>query len=445
MNDNRTFKFFTWFLIVVILCYLAFAGLGPVNARIIKGANDLRTGIDIRGGISAVMVPDYDKVGGSQGRDIAGDLATSAAIIEDRLDAQGIFDKSINIDATNGRIIIDIPWAQNEAEFNPRKALDELGETGRLTFREVLPEDEGKSNDQISAAGKEYLSGEDVANASYSSAGNGYYNVDLEFKSSGVEKFSNATKELTGRYMGIFIDDQCISAPYVSKQISQSKAIIEGTFTMQEAKSLGDKIRFGALPVPLKADTVDSISAQLGQGAAEVAVTAGFVAFIAVCLLMILYYRWPGVIATLALATLAALTILFMSNLGFSITLPGIGGIILSIGMGVDANVIIYERIKEELKAGKTLRAAIDTGFKRAFVSIVDSNITTLIVAVVLTIMGTGAVKGFGITLGLGVLISFFTCITVTKSLLASSTVFGFTRNKWMFGVREVKDGGVKA
>lgn len=441
MKDNRAFKFFAMLVVIAILCFLAFLGLGPEDGRIIKGAGEIRTGIDIRGGISAIMVPDYPEE--TEGRNVAEDLASARSIMELRLDAQGIFDKNINVDATNNRIIIDIPWAQNETNFDPRAAIDELGSTGRLTFREVSYEDAMLPLEQIPATGSIILDGEDLKTASQSQhPQTGFYNVDLELKDSGVEKFAEATGRMIGQFIGIFIDDECISAPRVNTRINTSQFYIEGNFSLEEAKALADKIRFGALPVPLKPVSVDAISAQLGQGALDVAVKAGIVAFVLICLFMISYYRLPGLLASLALLALVSLQILFLSNTGISLTLPGIGGIILSMGMGVDANVIIFERIKEELRSGRTLRASIESGFKRAFVAIMDSNVTTIIVAVVLFIMGTGPVKGFGVTLGLGVVLSFITAVTITKALIKNITAFGFARNRKLYGVKE---GGAEA
>ena len=446
MNDNRAFKFFAMFIVIVILCYLAFMGLGPMNAKIIKGANDIRTGIDIRGGISAIMVPKYPE--GTQGHNVAADLASARSIIELRLDAQGVFDKTITVDTTNNRLIIDIPLSQSASASDPRATLNDLGSTGQLTFREVSDADAALPISEIKPTGVEILTGKEVTSASQSLASTGYYNVDLAINNDGVTKFTAATTRLVNHFIGIFIDQTCISAPRVNSVIASNTFIIEGDFSLEEAKALADKIRFGALPVPLETVSVNSISAQLGQGALDITIMAGIIAFIAICLFMILYYRLPGVIASIALAALVSLEILFLANTGVSITLPGIGGIILSLGMGVDANVIIYERIKEELRLGKTLRAAIDTGFKRAFVAIFDSNITTVIVAVVLFILGTSAVKGFGLTLGLGVVLSFLTAVSITKLLIKSVTIFEFARNKWLFGVKDVKDakiGGAKA
>lgn len=438
MNDNRTFKLFLILLVIAAICTVAYTGLGPANARIIKGVNELRTGIDIRGGISAIMVPVYPN--GSEGRNISEDLSSARRIIEARLDAQGIYDKTITVDATNNRLIIDIPWAQNETEFDPRKALDELGSTGALTFQEVNDEDMYKDASELVPSGKIVLTGEDVETASSFQTDTGAYNILLKLKSSGVEKFSEATARLVGKRIAIFMDDICLSAPTVNERITTSEAVISGRFTYDTAKALADKIRFGALPTKLEPVKVDSISAQLGRGALEVAVKAGIVSFILVCLYMILLYRLPGVVSVFALSGLLALQILVLANFNISVTLPGIGGIILSIGMSVDGNVIIFERIKEELQAGKTLRSAIESGFKRAFVAILDSNVTTIITAVILYILGTGPVKGFGVTLLFGTLFSFLSVITASKTMLRGVSAIGIFKNKWLYGV----NGGVK-
>ncbi len=438
MNDNRTFKLFAVVLVIAIICVLAFTGLGPANSRIVKGVNEVRTGIDIRGGISAILEPVYPN--GSQGRNIADDLASSQKIIEARLDAQGIYDKSINIDSTNNRLVIDIPWATNETVFDPRKSLDELGSTGALTFQEVNDEDMYKDASELTPSGKIVLNGEDVETASSYQNQNGAYQILLKLKPSGVDKFSEATGRLVGKRIAIFMDQICLSAPSVDERITTSEATITGRFTYDSAKSLADKIRFGALPAKLEPVKVDSISAQLGQGALEVAVKAGIVAFILVCAYMIFYYRLPGLVASIALASLLALQILTLSNFNISLTLPGIGGIILSIGMSIDNNVVTNERIKEELRAGKSLRAALDTGFKRAFVAILDSNVTTIITAVILYIMGSGPVRGFGVTLFFGTIFSFFSTVTASKMILQGLSAFSFSKNKWLFGL----NGGKK-
>ncbi|MCX7772458.1 MAG: protein translocase subunit SecD, partial [Clostridia bacterium] len=319
MNDNRTFRLFALILVIALLCLVAYTGIGPVNSRIIKGANDVRTGTDIRGGISAVMQPVYPN--GTQGRNVSEDLASARSIIEKRLDAQRGFDKTITIDSTNNRLVIDIPWAQNEKEYNPRKALAELGGTGELTFQEVKPEEAGLEESQLTPSGKIVLTGQDVETASSYQDQDGTYRVLLKFKASGVDKFSEATGRLVNQKIAIFMDQICLSAPNVEQRITSNEATIYGHFTYESAKALADRIRFGALPCKLEPVSVDSISAQLGQGALNIALTAGLVSFILVCLFMILYYRLPGLLSCLAVSLLVALTVLVLANFNISLTL----------------------------------------------------------------------------------------------------------------------------
>jgi len=262
------------------------------------------------------------------------------------------------------------------------------------------------------------------------------YSVYLTLSQSGQTKFAEATGRLINKRIAIFMDDLMISAPTVNTRIDSANARITGNFTMEEAKALADKIRSGALPCKLETVSVDSISPTLGKGALDITLIAGIVAFIAVVLFMIIFYRLPGLIAGIAVVGMASVQILLLSNLNVSLTLPGIAGIILSIGMGVDANIIISERIREELQAGKTFRSAIDAGFKRAFAAVFDSNITTVIAAVVLYLMGTGPIRGFGITLGLGVAVSFLSAITASRLMLQGVVGFEFARKKWLYRVK---------
>ena len=263
--------------------------------------------------------------------------------------------------------------------------------------------------------------------------------VVLELDDEGAKLFRDATEKYLGKPIAIFMDDQFISAPVVSDIIPSGRATISGQRDAVEAGELANIIESGALPFRLEAASVDSISPLLGQGAFDVAKTAGIVSFLLVCLFMVLYYRLPGILSDIALLALVSLQVLVLSWFGISLTLPGIGGIILSVGMGVDANIIIFERIKEELKAGKTLRAAIDVGFKRAFTAVIDSNVTTLITAVVLYLMGSGPIMGFAMTLGIGVSLSFLTAVTASRLMLSSIVDFGFAKNKWLYGVKESK------
>ncbi len=434
MNDKKTWKLFLVLTLIALMTVIAFIGVGPAAKRIVNGASDVRTGIDIRGGINAIMVPVYPE--GAVAPDVTQDLNTARAILEARLDNKGIYDKNISIDTTNQRIILEIPWAQNETNYDPQAALKELGSTAKLTFQEV---DEAKLNDKGDPLPTNIIimDGSEVTDASSGLENETHnYSVYLTLSKTGQEKFSEATGRLIGKRIAIFMDDVNISAPNVQTKIDSANARITGNFTMEEAKSLADKIRSGALPCKLETVSVDSISPTLGKGALEITLLAGLIAYLAVVIFMIAFYRLPGLVAGIAVTGMAAAQVLLLANLNISLTLPGIAGIILSIGMGVDANIVITERIREELQVGKTYRSAIDSGFKRAFAAVFDSNITTVIAGVVLIILGTGSIKGFGITLTLGVLVSFLSSLTATRLMLQGLIGFEFARKKWLYRVK---------
>lgn len=425
----RNYSILKLVAVIIVIAVCAFLAFNEVKN------DNIRTGIDIRGGVYAILEPDIDKSSLSA-EEVDKGLESAKTILGKRLDARNIFDRSINIDSVNDRIIIEIPWAAGETNFNPQDQLNELGKTALLTFQEV---DKSKvdENGNYLPTGKIVLQGTQVKDA-YAAAyqEKGEWVVVLDLDESGVASFAEATGRLVGEPIAIFMDDQLISAPVVSQKIEGGNAIITGQADATEAAELAATIRSGALPFRLVATKVDSISPQLGTGAMNVAVKAGIIGFFLICLFMLLVYRLPGLIASISLFALAVLTILSVAWTKISVTLPGIGGIILAIGMGVDANCVIYERIKEELREGKTLKAAIDQGFHRAFTAVLDSNVTTIITAVVLYALGSGPIKGFAMTLGIGVAISFLTAVTATKLMLQGVAGVGIFKNKWLYGVK---------
>lgn len=426
MRKNSILKLFVVIIVIIACTFLTF--------REVKN-NKIRTGIDIRGGVSAVLEPDIEK-GSLSSEELGKGLSSAKTILEKRLDGRGIFDRSINIDSINGRITVEIPWAAGETDFNPQKTINELGRTALLTFQEV-DEDKIDENGYFLPTGRIVLQGTQVKDANPARhPDTGEWIVVLDLDPSGTESFAEATGRLKGKRIAIFMDDQYISAPLVKDRIEGGSAIITGQADAVEAGNLAATIRSGSLPFRLVAVKVDSISPQLGTGAMNVAITAGITGFILVCLFMLIYYRLPGLIANIALFGLIMIQLLVISWTGISITLPGIGGIILAIGMGVDANVIIFERMKEELRDGKTLRASVDQGFNRAFAAVLDSNVTTLITAAVLYFLGSGPIKGFATTLGLGVILSFLTAVTASKIMLQAVTGVEFAKNKWLYGVK---------
>ncbi len=439
MKGRNGLKLFLVFALIAVMAFICFAGslFGLIK---IPGVNDITPGIDINGGIDAMLYA-VTEDGKKPTQD---DLDTAKIIIGKRLDKAGILDRNLSTDVNSGRVIIQIPWAAGETDFNPDKTLAKIGETALLTFQEVDADKVDSNNDPL-PTGRIVLQGTDVVNAVPIIDQQGNIMVDLDLNDNGVNAFSEATKRLIGQPIAIFMDDQFISAPVVQSHIPNGNAVItlgakeDKDAMIAEAKELADTIRSGALPFKLEAKQVNAISPLLGKGALDITVRAFIVAFLLICIFMIIYYRLPGLIASIALFSLAVMSLNIISWLGITLTLPGLAGIVLSVGMGVDANVIIFERIKEELRSGKTLKAAVDLGFKRALAAIIDGNVTTIIVAVILYIFGTGAMISFAYTLFFGVLISFFTALTLTKTMLVAVGDFSFTRKLWLYGVKEVQ------
>ncbi|HBN82398.1 MAG TPA: protein translocase subunit SecD, partial [Clostridiales bacterium] len=255
-----------------------------------------------------------------------------------------------------------------------------------------------------------------------------------DMTSEGAQKFAEATARMRQQKIAIFLDDVLITAPEVNDTITDGQAYITGSFDAKGAADLAATIRSGALPFKLIPKEINSITPTLGESALKISIQAGIIAFILIFLFMTIYYRLPGLMAAIALLFLVTSLLVVMATAGITLTLPGIAGIILTMGMGVDANVIINERIKEELTAGKTLKASIEGGFKRAFTSILDGNVTTLITAVVLYVMGTGVIKGFAVTLTYGIVLSFISSVVMSKALIVNVSKMKFSKDRRLYG-----------
>lgn len=412
-------KKYTFFIIVAIIIGLLI--LAVFGAPHVKGAKEMRFGIDIRGGVEAIYEPvDLDRVATSD------ELNAARSVIETRLDNKNILDREVTIDKKNGRIIVRFPWKSDEAEFNPEKAISELGETARLTFRD--------SEGNILIEGKDVKTSRAVMDQKTNQ-----YMVSLVFNEEGSKLFEEATAKLIGQQLFIFMDETYISSPTVNEKISGGEAVINGTFTIDEAQDLAEKISSGALPFSMTATSHNTISPSLGSGALKVMVMAGITAFALICLFMLVFYRLPGFISCIALTLQLAVQILALSVPQFTLTLPGIAGIILSLGMGVDANVIINERIGEELRSGKSLPLALKSGYSRAFASVFDGNITTAIVAIILMALGSGTMLSFGYTLLVGIVLNFVAGIYTTHKLLLSLINFKAFRNMKLYHLPKVR------
>ncbi|HNX29075.1 MAG TPA: protein translocase subunit SecD [Syntrophomonadaceae bacterium] len=415
MNSKRVF--FVTVLITAALFCIAVFGIKIGNFEI-KGADQMRYGIDIRGGVEATYEPkDLGRV------PTENELEAARAIIETRMDAKNITDRDVTVDKSNGKVIVRFPWKSDEADFDPQKAVSELGETARLTFRD--PD------------GNVILEGTDVTkSAAQLSPQDGKPVVTLELSGEGAEKFAQATGRLIGQTIDIYMDETLIRSPIVGSKITGGNAEITNLESVEDATALSNKINSGSLPFSLTVKNCNIISPALGSNALAVMVMAGKVAFVLVCLFMLLYYRLPGLVACIALVLQVTGQLLALSVPQFTLTLPGIAGLILSVGMGVDANIIVSERIKEELNTGKTLLRAIDTGFERAFSAVLDGNITVIIIAVILVIFGSGSMLSFGYTLVCGVIMNFIAGVTASRLMIRSLGNFKIFRKPEYFGAR---------
>lgn len=449
--------FFIVLLCILGLGFLTFAGIhtqyGDIKTTYIKGADEIRWGIDIQGGVNATFEP-------ADGYDASKtEMDAAKAVIEQRLVSLNITDSEVYVDYSKKRVMVSFPWQAGEENFDPEAAVSELGETAVLKFRKGTEAD-----------GEEVLSGTDVKKAEAQQYQNPdtnqiEYVVSLELNAEGKTKFSEATAELAGNgQISIWMDEDQISAPSVQSAITDGKAQITGNFTYDSAKALADKINAGSLPFKLETTSTNIISATLGEGARNAMLIAGVIAFVIVAIYMIIIYKLPGFVAAIALigqvvGSIACISGFFGNIDSFTLTIPGIAGIILAIGMGVDANVITAERIKEELRNGKTLNGAIEQGYKRAWSAVFDGNITVVFVAVILmgafgpvdSVFGTllkpvffmfgaataGTIYSLGYTLLVGIILNFVFGIFCSRLMLSSLSKFKCFKSRKFYGVPE--------
>ena len=403
--------FFIVLLIAILMVYTALFGItipmgdSPLE---IKGAPDMRYGIDIRGGVKAAFQPD-----GLDRKPTSDELEAARAIINTRLDQQNVMDRDVTIDKDNGYVLVNFPWKADEKDFDPEAAIKELGQTAQLTFQDE--------------AGNVLLDGSHVRKAApaVDQSSNSYV-VSLSFDEEGTKLFADATGKLLGKLISIYMDDTCIETATVQAHITGGEAQITNMKSYDQAKDIADKINSGALPFSMVTKNYSTISPSLGAGALNVMVKAGFIAFVIICIFLILYYRTCGVVACIALSIQVAGQILALSIPQMSLTLNGIAGIILSIGMGVDANVIASERISEEIKSGKSVASAITSGFSNSFASVFDGNITVLIVAFILMAMGSGTLASFAYSLFTGIVFNFIAGVTASRLMVGSLSSYKF-------------------
>lgn len=455
--------FFIVALLLLAFTFTAIFGVAYYNGdnrnTVLKGVGDIRWGIDISGGVEATFKPanDYDATDK--------ELDAAKAIIETRMVSQGITDYELYADSNNDRIIVRFPWKANEKDFDAVTAIEEISSTAKLTFRP------GKSyktasvdadgnpiyltptgdTEEVLMTGK--MVDDAQAKVQQNNDGTTEYVVELKLTDKGKSTFEDITTTYKGQTVSIWMDDQMISYPTVNDVISDGTAIISGSFTAQSSQALAKKIKAGALPFQLETVTYGNISPTLGSNSLDAMKVAAIIAFIIIAIIMIAFYRLPGFIAVISLLgqmglSVAAISGYFPALPSFTMTLPGIAGLILSIGMGVDCNVITAERIKEELRGGRTLDGALDKGTKNSLAAIIDGNMTVVIVSIILMLVfgptnilsfifgesTTGTIYSFGYTLLVGVLSNFIMGVFFSRVMLRSIAGFKPLRKNWLYG-----------
>jgi protein-export SecD/SecF family membrane protein len=396
--------------LLILWSYLGAYGITLGNYRIKPFGEMIKRGLDLQGGISVWTEIQDENVDPNE-------LDRTIEMLSLRVNSMGVSETTVQREGSK-RIRIDFP-----GQFESQSLIDKITKTGELKF--VDPD-----NNTI-------LTGKDVKDASATIDDKGQPMISLELNDSGKKKFADATQKFLGKSIAIYLDEQMLTNPTVQAVITDGKAVITGNKSFEEANVQANLIKSGALPVTLKTVQVKTVGATLGASALPKSLMAGALGIGLAFLFMMAYYRLPGLVANLALTVFVLLNLLVFAGIGVTMTLSGIAGFLLSVGMALDANMLIFERIKEELKAGKSIKSSIEAGFHRALSSILDSNITTIIAGIVLYYLGSGTVRGFALTLIIGIIVSMFTAITVTRLLMKSAVNAGLLSKLWHFGVKK--------
>lgn len=430
-------------LVLVLIAAFAFVAARGIGGAHRGSAKNIRLGLDLEGGVSvtyqAYKTDSTGKRTGEQPTDK--DMADTIYKMQKRVETLESTEAAVYQEGSD-RVTIDIPGASDSEEV-----LKELGKAGALYFilySDLKTEKGGTPNEGdkvVYDKSKVLLTGDMIGEATSGSrqqegTGKTEYGVSIKFAGKGIKKFAKITGEHVGEQLAIVYDEKLVSAPNLKEEISGGECWISGSFTSESAEQLASTVRIGALPLELENIHGNVVGATLGSQALKSSLFAGVVGLILVIIFMIVMYRISGVAASIALIFYVGAMLLSLNGLNVTLTLPGIAGIILSIGMAVDANCIIFTRIREELATGKTVASAIDNGFSKAMSAIIDGNVTTLIAALVLYLKGSGTVKGFAMTLGIGIVLSMFTALFITKLLMKAFCALGMT-NTSMYGVQK--------
>ena len=400
--------------------------LGVFLTFIYPLANSIKQGLDLQGGTHIVLeaedTPDAPVTEDSLNR--------AVSIVERRINEMGLTEPLVQKEGAR-RIIVELP-----GEKNPEKAIETIGKTAVMEFKDE--------------SGATRLTGKDLKTAKEQIENGNQNVVAIEFTDEGADKFADLTAANVGHKIAILLDGEVLTAPVVNEPITGGKAVITGSRTLEEAKNLAILLRSGALPVKLKVMEVRTIGPSLGQDSKIKSEKAFAIGIVLIMIFLVVVYRMSGIVANVALLVYVLILLSILKYLDATLTLPGIAGIILSMGFAVDANILIFERFKEEVLVGKTLRTSMEAGFKRAFHTILDANVSVMIAAIVLIVMGAGTVKGFAVNLALGLIVSMFTAILVSRSLLTWFINTNLITNPWFYGLNRkvpehmLKKGGRK-
>lgn len=409
-----------WISLALIAAFALLAAFLVRSER--EGAQyPFRFGLDLIGGTELIYRADTSEV-----VDVGGAMESLKEVIERRINVFGVSEPIIQTESAGiitgnreERLIVELPGV---TDINA--AIELIGKTPILEFR-LARENAATTMEANPEATLDELFASTELTGRYLSRARVEFNpttgeaiVGLLFNSEGAELFAEITRENKGEVLAIVLDGTIISAPVIQDEITGGEAVITGVFTPEEARELVRNLNYGALPVPIELASSQTIGASLGEQALDASVRAGIIGLILLAAFMVLWYRLPGVVSVIALACYGILSLVIFKLVPVTLTAAGIAGFILSVGMAVDANILVFERTKEELRKGKGIREAVNNGFTRAWLSIRDSNISSIITAIILFWLGTSAVKGFALTLGIGVVVSMFTALSVSRTLL---------------------------
>ena len=400
-----------WIRLLLVIAILA----GAISLIV---REPVKLGLDLKGGVYAVLEASPEKEGDVIDNETMNSLIE---VLDRRINGIGVAESVVQ-KAGNNRVIIELPGISDTTE-----AINMIGKTALLEF---------KIMDENGNLGPTLLTGGALKKAQVGYGNLGEPQINFEMKPEGAIEFARITRENVGKQLAIVLDGKVQTAPVIRTEIPGGTGSISGNYTVEEAKRTATLLNSGALPIKAEIVETRTVGASLGDESIAASMVAGKVAMVLIGIFMIIFYRFPGIVADIALVCFGLITFALLQFIGATLTLPGIAGLILSAGMAVDANVIIFERIKEELGFGNTIRGAINAGFSKGFVAIFDSNLTTLIITGILFIFGTGPVKGFAVTLTIGTVASMFTAIVMTKVLLMVFVEVFHLNNPKLFGIR---------